>query len=153
MAKIIPNLEQDGLRVNEEVSQDEVNIMLKLFVGGEVQVDHRLRSFEVSHTDPAAAVPAVCRYAKMAAAIARFLNEGGDLHEVYGVFDILQSLNIHPEVTMDLVCIEVEETHVRTYCKDDGNFVRIIEDEVAEEFTSEEMLTLAADNTSEDLIL
>lgn len=84
-----------------------------------------------------ALLPKFRRMEKLLQAFARYFNEGGDTKAV----DLLLTMNglCRATVTAELVATESEETHARTFLLDDGNYLRIVEDDFTELMTPSEM--------------
>jgi hypothetical protein len=84
-----------------------------------------------------ALLPKFRRMEKLLQAYARYFNEGGDTKAV----DLLLKMNelCRATVTAELVASESEETHARTFLLDDGNYLRVVEDDFTELMTPSEM--------------
>jgi len=134
---------QDGWRVVLEEEPQQHAVYVQLHVDGQPTEKHRLCTFEIGQQRHLSYL-AACRYAKMATAVTRFVNEGGALIDVYMLFNLLDQLDTKIEVPWTVVAIDSDEVHVRTYKLQDGNYLRVIEDEVSEQLTPEELLEYLA---------
>lgn len=135
----------DGYRIR--VFEDSQSVLLdaQLVQGGRV-VDGQVleQGLGKSFEQIAAIMPGVERQAKVARAMLRFLNEGGDILELHSLLtkisdwhDIVKASPIYP-----LAGADSEETHARTFALPNGNYLYIVEGIEAEELTASQLRAL-----------
>ena len=127
----------DGYRAEAVDEGNHVMILLRFYAGGEVQQEWPFR--QIYEKPDGAHIPELTRETQLLKAIARFLTAGGNRDTVNFWGSILCELPLL-ESDMQLVAVESEETHVRTYLLPSGDYLRIIEDEVAETLRPHELL-------------
>lgn len=137
---------RDGYRVRTTARELRLSIYICLVSGGKVVAKRRVWCKQ--ENEPGNLIqhfPEWNRRAKLLASMVRVFNEGGspdELGEAFLAADAFRGK--HPaEIPFPAVAIESEETHVRTFLMDDGNYLRISEDEFVEELTPQEMAELA----------
>lgn len=142
MASPVGTLHTDGWRVDIRREDRQIDVMLQLYAGGELVEEHRLNSFVANPGAADSYMAEAGRFARMAQAVCRFLNTGGDIRDVFMVFNVLQGIGIDAAIGLELVGTQAEETHVAIFRKPDGSFLRIIEDEVTEHLTQSDLLQI-----------
>lgn len=137
----ISTLHRDGWGISEIEGPDgSRNFCLELLVAGDMLVSVPLKTFP-----PDAAQPERERFFKFAAAMARFVNEEGDLEDAAAVLTAMANQDAEISTAMALVCIESEETHSRIYRRPDNTYIRVVENDFAEELSEHQMLNYLND--------
>lgn len=137
---------RDGYRVRAVARDNWLAIFICLIAGGKVVSRKRVWRIEEHDVDGLIQhYPEWNRRAKLLAALMRTYNEGADQDELGEAFLAADAFRRKhaAEIPFDIVAVESEETHVRTYLLPNGNYLRVHEDEIAEELTPQQMAELA----------
>lgn len=142
---------KDGYRVRSIARDDCLLIYIVLVAQGRVIRRKRVWKCELSPAKTRHAYYAEWdRRGKLLTALLRSMNEGADLDEVretylaaHRVSDLFAA---DVAAGLQLVGLESEERHGRTFLCPNGNYLRIVEDEFAEELTPQQMQQLMDDD-------
>ncbi len=135
----------DGYSVDTLETEDTLEIWATLV--GEGEVKERKLFWRVSFPGTNKAVdfyPEYNRRKKLLAALLRALNEGGEWVELHDAFNCAVECleKFGARIGLPVVAVESEETHARTFLLPDRRYLRVIEGEVSEVLTVEEMQAL-----------
>lgn len=149
-------LPRDGYRVRLVEHENRLLIYIALVAHGKV-----IRRKRVWKCEPTPPKPIHAYYAeqqrrgKLLAAILRSLNEGADIHEVSETYLSAQRVSelfaADVAAGLQLVGLETEERHSRTFVCPDGNYLCVVEDDFAEELTPMQMQQLMDEAAEADL--
>lgn len=152
MVKVIPQIEKDGYRVRAKETANTLTIALVFVQNGKVEAKHEIWRINGSPESLISILPEWRRREKLLAALMRNINEGGDRLELNQCLDAVLEFvgTAGAETQLQVVAVESQESHVRTFLQADGSYLRIIEDEVAEELSPEEIQALIEDDDQDN---
>lgn len=133
---------RDGYRVRAVESENRLSLYACLVARGKVIA--RRRVWQVQEDDSEQLYlhyPEWNRRKKLLAALLRAFNEGANMDEVGDLYLAAHKARdkFGAEIPHQVVAVDSEETHVRTFLLESGKYLRVIEDDTSEVMTPEEM--------------
>jgi hypothetical protein len=131
----------DGFRA--EITDKDSRVFVDLLLYRDGEVVQKWGFAEYAEAEYSAAR----RFWQLLASLARFATLGGDINNVYAIWDNWPDVTVTP--ALPLFCTEADELYTHTYQLPNGKFLRVYEDETYEELDKMELHEVLQDLVDE----